>query len=258
MNIMSSKLKGLFYFAVTFTFAGGALFVAMNNMGLFEVGTVPVEIVTISTEPGRPAPAPGVAEIRLRERFESALRSLKGKRIWEIDIGAVRASLARDEWVKDVLISRSFPNDLRVIVRPKTAVTILISKNGSFIPVTEEGALLAPLRAGVLPDVPILRGEIFAGDRAKRMEIAKFLGTMPTQGPLTARNISEIGWSSEDGYILTLIHPKIEVKLGEDRVELKALRIAQVMNYLSANNLKGRVIDASFSKKVLVRLRKGP
>jgi hypothetical protein len=57
---------------------------------------------------------------------------------------------------------------------------------------------------------------------------------------------------------MTLIQPAVQVVLGEDSLNTKVERVAQVLNYLSAEQIKGRVIDASFSKKVLVRLRKGP
>ncbi|RYZ76327.1 MAG: hypothetical protein EOP05_05370 [Proteobacteria bacterium] len=79
---------------------------------------------------------------------------------------------------------------------------------------------------------------------------------------INKRNVSEIFWSKDDGYSLMLMQPKIEVKLGSDQLATKVLRVGQVMNYMSANQInglaKGQVIDASFSKKVLVRLRKGP
>jgi hypothetical protein len=253
------RLRRLTYFLAAFILSSGAMLAFMSRMGLFEVKSVPIELVHGSGAKENPnAKGLSILETRLKERLEASLKPLSGKKIWEIDLSDLRTALARDEWVKDVLISRSLPNEVRIRVRPKTAAFIFVNSHGDFIPVTEEGALLRPLTAGSVPDVPFLRGEVFAQDLARREAAVKIIFSLSGQGPLSRRNVSELGWSNEDGYSLTLISPKVEVKLGDDRVELKGLRAAQVLNYLSANDLKGRVIDASFSKKVLVRLRKGP
>ncbi len=254
------RLRYVSFFTAAFVLAGGAIFVFLNNMGIFEITSIPVELISSTNDSGR-AQSQGVAESSLQERLASLVEEYRGKPVWEVDLTRVRASIARDEWVKDVLISRTFPNQVRVLVRPKTVALIFVNKQNQFRPVVEDGSLLAALKTGAtatLPDVPLLRGEIFAKDQGRRHEVVKFINALAERGPVGVANISEVGWSTDDGYTLTLIQPKVEVKLGEERVDLKALRVAQVLNYLAANNLKGRVIDASFSKKVLVRLRKGP
>lgn len=251
------RLRFYVLFLVSFVFAGGALFSFLNHMGLFELGGVPVDLIASHSDSGR-APSQGSAEKSLLERLDAILADYQGKRIWEIDLTRMRSSIARDEWVKDVLISRTLPNQLRVLVRPKTAALVYVNKQNQFLPVVEDGALLSPVAAAALPDVPLLRGEIFLKEPGRRSEAVKLVQALAERGPMGVANISEIGWSGEDGFTLTLIQPKVEVRLGDERVDLKAMRVAQVLNYLTANNLKGRVIDASFSKKVLVRLRKGP
>lgn len=248
------RLKFFIYFAVTLVFGGGVLLMSFRHLGFFEVTHVPIEVISDNGQAHLVTPT----EARLKERLQSAVNLLRGKKIWEIDISHVRASLVHDEWVKDVLISRSFPNDVRVIVRAKTSAAVLMSSRGEFLPVTDEGAVLGALPSGALPDVPVFRGEIFSQEPARRIAMVQFLTTLPAQGLIAASNISDVGWTADDGYTLTLIQPRTEVKLGEERVDLKALRTAQVLNYLGANNLKARVIDASYAKKVLVRLRKGP
>ena len=258
------RLRYLSLFLAVFILSSGAIFVLVNHTEFFKITGIPVELISSTSDSGR-AQSQGIAEKNLQQRLSSLLQDYRGKRVWEVDLVRVRASLVRDEWVKDVLISRTFPNEVRVLVRPKTVALIFVSKQNQFLPVVEDGSFLAPLitaqNAEVLaglPDVPLLRGEIFAQETARRLEVVKFIAGLAERGPMGVGNISEIGWSSDDGYMLTLIQPKIEVKLGEERVDLKALRVAQVLNYLTVNSLKGRVIDASFSKKVLVRLRKGP
>lgn len=250
------RLHRVSYFLAAFVLGSGGLLALVNRAGVFEVSRVPIELVTGAGESGKPRAAT-MPEIRLKERLEGSLRFLQGKRVWDVDLPELRASLARDEWVKDVLISRSLPNEIRVRVRPKRAVFLMLDRHGAFVPVTEENALLGSLGSSAVPDVPFLRGDIFSNDSLKREAAVKFMLSLSDRGPLSRRNVSEMTWNNEDGFVLTLVQPRVEVKLGDDRIDLKAMRVAQVLNYLSVNDLKGRVIDASFSKKVLVRLRKG-
>jgi len=256
------RVRWISYFLAAFVLGGGALLACMHRMGLFEVLDIPIEFVASTTESAPLSRGARNNEARLKARLEGELKPIKGKRIWDVDLGHLRASLERDEWVKDVLISRSLPNMIRVRVRPRSAALILVSKQNQFIPVAENGALLSAVPPESLPDAPFLRGDVFADSTEqglkKREEAVSVLASLNETGLLSRKNISEVSWTASDGYQFILLQPHVEVKLGDERVELKAMRAGQVLNYLSANNLKGRVIDASFSKKVLVRLRKGP
>jgi cell division protein FtsQ len=255
--------RRLIYFAVALVLGTGASLTLFHRIGLFEISDIPIEFVTASGETSGSRGAM-INEARLKERLDAVVQSVKGRRIWDVDLAGLRASLAHDEWVKDVLISRTFPNEIRVRVRAKVAALVLLSKHEEFIPVTADGQLLSPLPPGVLPDVPLLRGDVFGGaggsseSRLRREHAVQFALALNDRGLLSYHNISEINWTANDGYVLTLIQPKVEVKLGDEHVDIRAMRVSQVLNYLAVNNLKGRVIDASFSKKVLVRLRKAP
>ena len=258
-----SILRRVTYFLATFVLTSGVILVFFHHLSLFNVAEIPVEIVNGASNNSESARANTAAfsGSGLKDRVAVSLQRFKGQNIWQVDLSALKAAVMNDEWVKDVLISRSFPNEIRVSIRQKNPVLLLIGQNGEFLPVTDAGRLLHALPSGILPDVPILRGETFSNsDPAsveRRANAAKFIMGIADKGLLNRRNISEMTWTTEDGYILTLIQPKIEVKLGDDDIDMKAMRVAQVLSYLSINRLKGRVIDASFSKKVLVRLRKG-
>lgn len=253
-------VRRLIYFSAAFTLTAGAVVTFLHQRGRFTVAEIPIRIRDTNEEiavRGRPATAS-----EMRKRLEKATEPFIAKRIWEIDLDRVKASIIRDEWVEEALISRSFPNGLNVEVRPKTPVLILVNGSGEFRPVVNDGGLLSPLAAGDLPDVPLLRGEVFINGEglAKRASAAELLLSLPGTGALSRSNVSELTWAPDDGYVLTLIEPRTEVKLGEGRRDLmlKVQRVNQVLNYMSGNELEGRVIDASFSKKVLVRLRKAP
>jgi cell division septal protein FtsQ len=257
---LASKLlqRNFLLSVVAFVLTGGVLLGFSKKSGLFVVGQVPIKIESASESDQSSV----FNKSGLHERLQSTVRPLSGKKIWEIDMSALRAAIASDEWVKDVLISRTFPSAMKIRVTQKNPILVLVSGKGEFSPITEEGEILSSLPAGNLPDVPLLRSEGLGKDEAeierRRMQIVNFVMALPAKGVLTRKNISEISWNHDDGINLTVIQPRVEVKLGDDRPELKILRVTQVLNYLAQHQLKERVIDASFSKKVLVRLRKGP
>ncbi|MES2962550.1 MAG: FtsQ-type POTRA domain-containing protein [Bdellovibrionota bacterium] len=245
-------LRPILIFTLAFVVTAGALAAFFDQAGLFHVKTIPVEVSGISATRDVPGPQ------GLKRRAEKAIARFKARKIWDVDLSAMKSSLARDEWVKDVTISRSLPNGVKVKIEPKSAALILVGAKGELMPIAEDGARLAALPADAIPDVPLLRGEIFGNDEAKRKQAIAFVNELPVNGFISRRNVSELVWSKDDGYSVMLMQPKVEVKFGEDALQMKVLRVTQVLNYMSAHELKGRVIDASFSKKVLVRLRKGP
>lgn len=245
-------LRSILIFTLAFVVTAGSLLAFVRQAGLFQVRGIPVEVAGFDASRDVPGPQ------GLKRRAEKAIARFAMKKIWEVDIRAMKSSLARDEWVKDVTISRTLPNGVKVKIEPKSTALILIGAKGELLPIAEDGARLGALPADAIPDVPLLRGEIFSNDFEKRKQAIAFVSELPTTGLMSRRNVSEIIWSKDDGYSVMLMQPKVEVKFGEEALSMKVLRVTQVLNYMSAHELKGRVIDASFSKKVLVRLRKAP
>jgi cell division septal protein FtsQ len=243
----------------------GAGFALFRQSGMFRVNEIPVRIVNeksdsasiAASETDAKTEVEGLSE-DLETRLESVVKNFAGRKIWEIDMDRLVESIRADQWVQAVHVSRSFPDNVEIKVTPKTAVFLFADEKGRFASITSDGALITDFSAARLPDVPVLRGERFFNDEKLRRRAIEFSEKLPDQGPFRRENISEVAWSNEDGFSVFLLEPRVKVILGEDRVELKVARVAQVLDYMSAHQLKGRVIDASFTKKVLVRLRKGP
>ena len=237
-------------FLVVAAIAAGFALVLTKRATLFEVSSILVEVEQAPEDPR--------AATRLRERVTERLRSYVGLKIWEIDLGAMNASIAADEWVRGARISRAFPNRVQVTVAPKNPELLLVGDDGRLRPIADDGSLLNAMAPGLLPDVPIVRGPGLLESAELRSRAVAFARELPERGPLSIKNIAEIVYSPGEGYSLVLASPRAEVRVGDERVALKLARATQVIEYMNANKLKGRVIDASFSKKVLVRLRKGP
>ncbi len=225
----------------------------LHQRGMFKVANVPIEVTLVAQSSSTTVGAAG-----LKKRLSKVAKSAIGKKIWSVDLREMRAAVVKDEWVKDVFISRTFPNGIKIKVEPKQTVSILVGSRGALWPVTDDASILSKLPADAVPDVPLLRGEIFLKDTDRLKNAVHLVTSLPANGPISKENVSEITWNKESGYSLVLMHPRIEVRLGDEKLDLKIVRVAQVVNYMNNQGVSGAIIDASFSKKVLVRVRKGP
>ncbi len=194
----------------------------------------------------------------VESRLHRMLRNFQLKKIWEVDIAKLRSSILSEEWIEQVRISRVFPNHLEISMTPRVPVYLVTTPSGKLVPMTADGKLMMKSNPAILPDVPLLKGENFFHDVNARKRAIEFLRALPADGPLNRKNLSEVSWTNDVGYEALVLPTHTRVVLGTDRFAIKVARIEQILDYLSAHQLKGRVIDASFSKKVLVRLRKGP
>ena len=234
---------------------------AFHGRGAFEVKSVPVET----------ASSLGESEFRLDplivEDLERGLRKQLARyvhrKIWEIDINEVEERIRANQWVKSARVWRVFPDRLNVQVTPRAPAFLLQLEAGRLVPVAVDGSLvqIGPgqvSKAASLPDVPLLSGKRFRDDRRARLEAVDFARALPDEGLLGRANISEIAWTEKDGFTVTLLSSRMRIVFGGDETSLKVARVSRILDYLEANRIDASVIDASFSKKVLVRPRKGP
>lgn len=246
------------YFLLAFLLVLIGLGAVATQTSLFIVNNIPVEVQIVNS-----GSIENILQQNVTAQLTKSAQLYKGKRIWAVSLGKVRDIVQSEPWVNSVRISRTLPNHLNVIVEPKHAVAMLLtqkSKDASpeVKALTQDGSVLKlPNQTAVL-DVPIARGEGFETDPQARKELIEFIQTLPTDGSLSANSIAEINYSKNEGFTLSLIPTKSTVMLGSEKIQTKVTRVSQVLDYLTAHQLRGRTIDASFSKKVLVRLRKDP
>ncbi len=88
------------------------------------------------------------------------------------------------------------------------------------------------------------------------MKVLTLYNDIPSIGLLKKENRASVDFDSITGLSVTLVEDSIVVHFGHQDVEAKSLQVLRVTDYLQSQKQKARVIDASFSKKVLVRLRK--
>ncbi len=184
------------------------------------------------------------------------IESLKGQNLWRLSLKNVRESLLKNGWIKEVEIQRRFPNELMVSFNLQDVAFLYINAKKQIRPVSLLGELLPALPIGLLPSAPIVRNIKIIEDQELLKKVLALVRQVPQIGPLNLDNVASIDYQSTTGLAFELIEEGAIVYFGEQDIQTKALQVLKVTDYLKSQKQKVRVIDASFSKKVLVRPRK--
>lgn len=226
----------------------------LDQRGFFAIEEIDLKITTQSEQLNFSKP--------YLDKLNIELSAYKGQSLWRLSLSDVSQKLKTKSWIKEFRISRSWPNGIDVEIQPKTLSLLYVDQArlalGFVRPVTDDGALLPEVDTTQAPPLAMLKGEIFVKDSAKRRTAIELLKSLPEEGKLSHKIITEIGFDKKDGYWVEVAKSNIKIKLGEEQFAVKSARVSQVMDYLEKRDLKARVIDANLSKKVLVRLQQSP
>ncbi|MCB0365157.1 MAG: FtsQ-type POTRA domain-containing protein [Bdellovibrionaceae bacterium] len=195
---------------------------------------------------------------RIRSELAGKLNSLIGLKAWEVELGGLLSEIESDSRVKAAYVSRQFPNKLFVRILPRDPVLVLAGAKGFVYPVASDASLLPAILAQDAPDLPLLRGSGFAKNENWRKKVIELLEEVPQEGDVGLNRISEVHYTPEEGLEVVLMGKGVKVSLGEKAISRKLKRVERVLHYLQEHQIDGRVIDAKFSKKVVVRLRNAP
>ncbi len=243
-------LQIIFGFVVLPASIVGTLFY-LNKTGFFNISKVEVKLE-------------GVAEGQehfLRpqlQALESELSKYQGRSLWNIKIKQISREVIAHKWVDSLTLKRSWPSTLTIYLRPFEVKLLYLGKGGKLLPIIKDGTFLNAVEAKQAPDVALLDGEVFLKKAELRKKAVDVIEQIPAEGSFSKKTISEIRYDNQEGFWMTMIKTGVQVKLGEDQVLLKSARVSKVVDYLESRQFDARVIDANLSKKVLVRLRKGP
>jgi cell division septal protein FtsQ len=185
-------------------------------------------------------------------------KSFQNQWIWNVHLSTVLGALERDPRIMGVHLLRRFPNRIVAVIRPQETAANLLDKNGLLHPIAKDGTVLPATPPAQAADRPTLRGARFFTDPTLRSKAVQLLAELPEHGLLSKAAISEIHFKEKKGFEFTLVGSGIVISLGDESLSQKAGHIEQVLAYLQSQHIKGRVIDARFDKKVVVKLRKQP
>lgn len=192
------------------------------------------------------------------QKLNASLEVYRGYSLWSLDLKKISSTLMQESWIEDLHLVRVWPSTLRLQLRPQKISLVYKNQSGQFFPITPQGALLDPIDLKSVPDVVLLTGEIFQKKEALRKKAVQVISEIPERGSFSRQTIAEMSYDERDGFWMELMKNHLRVKVGEDEITRKSLRVSQVVEYLKSHEFEDRVIDANLSQKVLVRLRKDP
>ena len=192
------------------------------------------------------------------EELQKILQPFEGEKLWKISSSDVFAAVQSLPWVEQVEVSKILPATLQISVKAKQVYAILIGHKGQLLPIGQTGEILPAIESTDLPDVAVLRGEKFRNEQDLRRDAVELISSLPEEGKFSTKTLLEMSYDEKHGFVALLSGSGSPVWLGSENLPAKAVRVSRVLEYLNNNSLETRVIDATYDKKVLVRLRKDP
>ena len=241
-------IKKLTLGLVPLVLALGLGWVFQHESEFFEISHYPVEIEFSKDHEA--------LVTKMKPEFHQVLERLKGKNIWKISLSNMKTELEKLPWVKKVSMKRQFPRRIDTHIELDEMIFLYADNKNKFYPVLRSGKLLGNHEVQWLPGAPVLRNNKIYKDEQKLAQTIELFTQIPSIGPLKASNIAEIDFKEVTGLSLTLVKEKATIYFGNKNIQTKALQVLRVLDYLKSQKVKARVIDASFTKKVLVRPRK--
>jgi cell division septal protein FtsQ len=229
--------------------ACGSAFLALNPQWI-KVEAIELELVKSSDQ--------DLLFQRIKTSLEPQFKSFEGRFFWQVPLSRLYDLVAKDKRVKRASIRREFPSRLRVEVEPRTPVLAYLARDGRVYPVATDATLLPALPFKDSSDLPLLRGEEFRDEQELRARAIELFEVVPDDGLISKAQVSEIGYSRKEGFKIFVSGSKAEVKMGDTDFGPKISRVQRVLSYLEMQSIKGRVIDARYAKKVVVRVRNTP
>ncbi len=191
--------------------------------------------------------------------FGKDMEVWRDRDLWTIQLSEVTQKLSSYPWIREAMVSKSWPNTLHIQVRHKDLIAFAKTPKGRLIPLLSDGSRLNFDALSTSVSLPVLSTNISVDDHAKVNEALRLISLSPKA---LSDRMSEIGFDPKEGYWTLILPFGAKIKWGFESdlkaTEKKILRVQKVLEYLDSRELKARVIDANLSKKVVVRLRKTP
>ena len=230
----------LYLFLVCFLFFIGLSFVLKFGR---------IEEISFETE------GPWMKKEKIIKELKKKTHPYIGQWVWSLSIEKLKLLILSHPDVESIEIFRIFPNQFRIIL-PVDKTVLLFLGNKGLLPVTSKGFFKESLPVSLAPDLPILRGRFFFNHIESRKTALELLKHLPSEGLFSKKSVSEIKYSKKDkSFNIYLINLSSPIRIGENLSEFRPDRIESVLKYLKQNKINWRVMDARFSKKIIVNLK---
>lgn len=190
-------------------------------------------------------------------RLSRTLSFTLERKIWDITVQDIADKVKSDSWIESVEVQRQFPSTLLIQVVERKPFAVLGNKKGRFKLVDQDNNIIDVAKNDDLTRLPILMGKAFVEKVDLRKAGLDLLKTLPEEGILSLKDVSDVEYKEDRGFSITLMKSGITIELGKENLPLHIDRARRVVQYLDQNNINATRVDADYAKKVLVKVRKG-
>ncbi len=178
---------------------------------------------------------------------------------FSIDIDEItRAIRAENNWVKQVDVSRRWPDKLVVRVseyQPHALITVDRSNEAVMHYLDSNGEPFIRARTGMDLDFPVITGLELERDEAQLSEKLKqplqFLQLVGANNPnLPAQSVSEIHVDEEEGLVVYLVEYPFPIFFGRDDIRKKYVRLRSILEVL----YKPRMMGMDITRVAYIRM----
>ena len=196
--------------------------------------------------------ASGTTETRIRQSLENMM----GRPLWQLPVEQAAGKVKQDPWVDSVTIHRQFPHTLAVTVKERKPVAVMGDGAGKFNYVDDSNTIIDRAPVSETARYPVLLGSNFEKDSGLRAQGLALLKSLPDEGLISQKDISDLRFDNEHGFQLTLAQTGVVIDIGKENLPLHLDRARRVVQYLNEHKINALRLDSDYAKKVLVKVRK--
>lgn len=195
--------------------------------------------------------------------------------LFDLDLSRIEQRIASNPWVREVSLSKRFPQTLSISIVFREPKALIQARNGTLAYVDTTGKIFGEVNLMQAADLPVVYGVPF--DQEGLVRDGLRIIEAWNGGKLSrASQLAALSWDEERGYRAIAVYamkPGAEalegaqiakarpsVELGHEidgGIGSQLARLERVFNYLSENSIPARQIFADAGKKIVVKTSTG-
>lgn len=194
-----------------------------------------------------------------REEVLAAAAVKEGDDLLSLRLARMGEQLAKNPWVENVRVRRSFPHTLSIAVVEREPVGVV--SMGYLYYLDRKGEIFKPLQEGDSLDFPVITGlsedDILRDPAGSRETLKVMLGLLDllarNKGGVSVADVSELHYDKGFGYTLFTMDRGLPIRLGMDAFSEKLGRLSRVYTELQPQITGLEYIDLDYSDRIVVK-----
>ena len=180
----------------------------------------------------------------------------QGMSIWKIELGRIEEKIARNPWVRRVLMRREFPSRIIIDVEERTPKAIVAVRKLYYV--DSDGTVFKEVAPGENVRFPLLTGlraeDVMTANQSvrRRIQDAMRLADLMAQ---RSHSLSEIHFDAPDRLVVYTTTYPVALHMGWGEWEEKLERMERLLGLWKGHEERLASLDMSFRNQVVARLR---